>query len=36
MKEARITPDTNVEIHDVDIPEPGPGQLLIKVFVSGK
>lgn len=35
MKEAIVAPDTTVQIHDVAIPEPGPGELLVKVLVSG-
>ncbi|KAF6809142.1 putative quinone oxidoreductase [Colletotrichum sojae] len=35
MKEAIVHPDVSVEIKDSPVPEPGPGQLLIKVLVSG-
>lgn len=35
MKEALIHPDLSVTIHDVPIPKPAPGQILIKVIVSG-
>jgi NADPH:quinone reductase-like Zn-dependent oxidoreductase len=35
MKEAYVNPDLSVEIKDVAMPEPGPGQVLIKVVVSG-
>ncbi|TEA19711.1 Trans-enoyl reductase fsr4 [Colletotrichum sidae] len=35
MKEAIVQTDTSVQIQDSPIPEPGPGQLLIKVLVSG-
>lgn len=35
MKEAVIDKDTGVTIRDVNIPVPQPGQVLIKVIVSG-
>lgn len=35
MKEAHVAKDLSVSIKDVPIPEPGPGQILIKVVVSG-
>lgn len=35
MKEAFISPDTQVEIREVPIPVPKAGELLIKVAVSG-
>ncbi|KAH7156685.1 chaperonin 10-like protein [Dactylonectria macrodidyma] len=35
MKEARITPDVEVEIHEVPIPAPKAGEVLVKVAVSG-
>lgn len=35
MKEAFIGPGPKVTIKDVDIPKPGPGQVLTKVVVSG-
>jgi hypothetical protein len=35
MKEAFISPDTQVEIQEVPIPVPKAGELLIKVAVSG-
>ncbi len=35
MKEAVIDKNTEVTIRDVDIPVPKPGQVLIKVIVSG-
>ncbi|OLN93236.1 Protein TOXD 5 [Colletotrichum chlorophyti] len=35
MQEAVVHPDLTVKLHDTPIPEPGPGQLLVKVVVSG-
>lgn len=35
MKEAIVNPDITVDIKDSPVPEPGPGELLIKVIVSG-
>lgn len=35
MKEAIVDPDLNVTIHDTAIPVPQPGQVLIRVVVSG-
>lgn len=35
MKEAYVNKDLSVEIKDVNMPEPGPSQVLIKVVVSG-
>ncbi|KAF4923489.1 Trans-enoyl reductase fsr4 [Colletotrichum viniferum] len=35
MKEAIVDPDITVDIKDSPVPEPGPGELLIKVIVSG-
>ncbi|KXH41176.1 alcohol dehydrogenase [Colletotrichum simmondsii] len=35
MKEAIFDGRLKVEIHDVPIPAPGPGQILIKTFISG-
>jgi len=35
MKEAIVNPDLSVEIKESPIPTPGPGQILIKVIVSG-
>ncbi|KAM5352742.1 hypothetical protein ACJ41O_005464 [Fusarium nematophilum] len=35
MKEALITPDIQVQIHEVPIPTPKAGQVLVKVAVSG-
>lgn len=35
MKEAIVNSDVSVEIKDSPIPEPGPGELLVKVVVSG-
>ena len=35
MKEAIVKPDTTVHIVDSPIPKPGPGEVLIKVVVSG-
>ncbi|KAF9870597.1 alcohol dehydrogenase GroES-like domain-containing protein [Colletotrichum karsti] len=35
MKEAIVNPDISVDVKDSPIPEPGPGELLIKVLVSG-
>lgn len=35
MKQAIIAPDTTARIEEAPIPEPGKGQLLVKVLVSG-
>ncbi|KAM0280567.1 hypothetical protein ACHAQH_004012 [Verticillium albo-atrum] len=35
MKEAVVSKETTVQIKDVDIPKPGPGEVLIKVIVAG-
>ncbi|KAL0938351.1 quinone oxidoreductase [Colletotrichum truncatum] len=35
MKEAIVNPDITVNVKDSPIPEPGPGELLVKVLVSG-
>jgi NADPH2:quinone reductase len=35
MKEAIVNSDLSVEIKDSPIPKPGPGDVLIKVAVSG-
>jgi NADPH:quinone reductase-like Zn-dependent oxidoreductase len=35
MKEAFINQQLSVEIREVPVPKPGPGQLLIRVVVSG-
>ncbi|KAM0326212.1 hypothetical protein ACHAQA_006809 [Verticillium albo-atrum] len=35
MKEAIVSKDVKVEIRDVEIPKPGPGEVLIKVIVAG-
>ncbi|KAF2092390.1 putative quinone oxidoreductase [Rhizodiscina lignyota] len=35
MKEALVGPDLDAEVHDVPIPKPGPGEVLIKVEVAG-
>lgn len=35
MKEAIVDPTTTVKIVDSPIPKPGPGEILIKVIVSG-
>ncbi|KAK1728275.1 alcohol dehydrogenase GroES-like domain-containing protein [Colletotrichum acutatum] len=35
MKEAIVNADLSVDIKDSPIPEPGPGELLVKVIVSG-
>ncbi|KAJ5296341.1 uncharacterized protein N7443_007234 [Penicillium atrosanguineum] len=35
MKEAIVDPDLNVSIHDTALPVPEPGQVLIRVVVSG-
>ncbi|WYZ42364.1 hypothetical protein EsH8_VI_000063 [Colletotrichum jinshuiense] len=35
MKEAIVNTDISVTVQDSPIPEPGPGELLIKVIVSG-
>lgn len=36
MKQAIVTPDTTVRVEETSIPQPGKGQLLVKVLVSGK
>ncbi|GJC83772.1 trans-enoyl reductase fsr4 [Colletotrichum liriopes] len=35
MKEALIDRTLHVDIHDVPVPTPGPGQILIKTIISG-
>ena len=35
MKEAVVSPGPSVAIHDVDVPKPGPNEVLIKIVVSG-
>jgi NADPH:quinone reductase len=35
MKEAFVNTDLSVEIKDSPVPKPGPGDVLIKVAVSG-
>ena len=35
MKEAQVSKGTVVHIKDVEIPQPGPKQLVIRVVVSG-
>ncbi|KAI3322644.1 GroES-like protein [Xylariaceae sp. AK1471] len=35
MKEVLVSEGPKVQIHDAPIPKPGPGQLVIKVIVSG-
>ena len=35
MKEAIVHPDTSVTLTESPIPEPGPGQVVTKVVVSG-
>ncbi|RSL63836.1 hypothetical protein CEP53_004276 [Fusarium sp. AF-6] len=35
MKEAWVSPETQVEIRDVPIPIPKPGEVLVKVAASG-
>ena len=35
MKEALVSPEVNVTIHDIDIPKPNADQVLIKVIISG-
>ncbi len=35
MKEALVSPDITVKVHDVPIPKPNADLVLIKVVVSG-
>lgn len=35
MKEALVEKDLSVQIHDVPIPKPGRGEVLIKILYSG-
>jgi len=35
MKEALVQKDLSVKIHDVSIPKPGPGEVLIKIAYAG-
>lgn len=35
MKEALVQTDLSVKIHDVPIPKPGPGEVLIKITYAG-
>jgi NADPH:quinone reductase-like Zn-dependent oxidoreductase len=35
MKEAIVSADISVKVHEVPVPEPGPKEVLIKVAVAG-
>ena len=35
MKEALVQKDLSVNIHDVPVPKPGPGEVLIKIAYAG-